>query len=119
MMTTTQRELMKLELLQIIKHHVGKDNAISRSDLHRMIVQRGYPVNDRRMRAAIENLRTMYEAGAWICSDNRGSGYWFAETLEELEVYLRSEHNRGLSIITRTYAQARRAKPELAGQFKI
>jgi hypothetical protein len=118
-LTPQLKALMRLEIQSILRSRIGKDAAITRPDLLATLRARGYPTDDRRVREALEFIRTNTESGAWICSDNSGTGYWHAASEDELREYLTSERNRGLSILSKTSAQAKRALPALAGQFEI
>lgn len=108
---------LELTLLTIIKAHVGEEGAIRREDLLTTLIKRGYELNDRQMRIAIENLRNHYPRGAWICNISNGKGYFYAASEEELMMYFRSGIRQGWSIINRVKVQAKRAIPEMAGQL--
>ena len=111
--------LIQMTILKIIRAHIGEGHAIPRVQLLDTLITRGYSLNDRRMREAISHLRMTTTEGAWICSNQKGDGYFYAETVAELSEHLESERKRGLTILTKVSAQAKRALPELAGQFNI
>lgn len=87
--------MLEIQILAIIRAHIGAGCAIRRGDLLQMLKLRGYQVDDRKMRMMIENLRTSVSGGAWICSTRNGTGYFYAETEKELEDFLHTENNRG------------------------
>jgi DNA-binding response OmpR family regulator len=87
--------LLELTILKIIQAHVGQEHAIRRDELLETLTRRGYDLDDRKMRKAIENLRFHVSGGAWICSTKNGSGYFFAESEDEMVEYLKSESSRG------------------------
>ena len=71
----------------------GKVNAISRKTL---VAITGIP--DREVRERIENARA---AGALICNDQDGQGYYLAESREEIQRQLNRDYARLVSLAER------------------
>ena len=71
----------------------GKQNAIKRDDLCRMM-----GVGDRQMR---DLLAEAGEDGLIICNDQDGQGYYIADTDEELQRQYIQETNRAMSTLRR------------------
>lgn len=121
-MTAQSDKLLMYAILKVVSNRIGKDNAIRRGDLLNMLRLHGYGDGlkditfDRRIRECIEQLRNSDPKGAYIVSDNAGTGYWFAENLTELEQYLMAERGRGVAILSKVSAQSKRAGIILKGQ---
>lgn len=76
-------------LLSTLQFHIGRDNAIPRSDLLEKLKMMGWDTGDRVMRAQINLLR---KQGALICSaGGHGGGYYLARNWGELEDYVNQE----------------------------
>lgn len=69
----------------------GRLNAISRQRLSGLC-----GMNDRAVRECIELLR---DEGNFICND--GTGYYIAETIDDIERQYRKDHARALSVLKR------------------
>jgi len=71
----------------------GKENAITRSDLARIL-----GMTDRAVRKAIEEAR---DRGALICNDGDGEGYYKASDIGQIERQYRVDRARALSTLKR------------------
>ena len=102
---------------------VGKFHSLSRDELcHRvamwldepMFDEEGEEVRlDRRVRSAIEWLRQNDSRGAWIVSDAAWSGYWFAESIEEVKEHCRVTRNTAYTLFKRARQQVKLAEQAL------
>ncbi len=85
----------------------GKENAITRSDLVRIL-----NLPDRKVREMIETAR---KDGALILNDQDGAGYYISEDVGELKRQLHSNHSRAMSVL-RQNTHLRRKIKELEGE---
>jgi hypothetical protein len=117
------KKRLDLSIVRIMALHKGKDNAIKRAELQHQLRLRGYGSDcneqtfDRRIRECIETLRRDDQDGAYIVSDCSGTGYWTAETIEELKTYLDTELGRAKAIFYKAHKQSERAGIILEGQL--
>ncbi len=83
---------------RILERHVGRNEAIRRKSLLRLLANASYQVTDRVMRAQINQLR---KDGVLICSaGGENGGYWLAESPEELEEFIEHElHPRAMDFL--------------------
>jgi hypothetical protein len=107
----------------IIINHKGKRNRITRKRLREEVDASlcgiHGTVEDRDVRNAIEYLRNKTVEGSLILSTSGSSGYWIAESLEELISFTREEHRRALSILARIRKQEKVARKRFADQEKL
>ncbi len=77
-------------ILDVLKFHKGREEAISRSQLLIDLKMMGFPMkDDRPARLCINQLR---KQGITICSTGgKNSGYWMAKNNDELEEYIQNE----------------------------
>jgi hypothetical protein len=113
------RSPQALAIVLIMDGHVGKANSIRRLDLLKTLRESFPGASDRAMRLSIEYARHNMTLGAWICSTNKGEGYYRAADRGELLAYYESEKGRALSILARIHKQVSRALPDLAGQMSL
>lgn len=85
----------------------GKENAITRSDLVRML-----NLPDRKVREMIETAR---KDGALILNDQDGAGYYISDDLGELKRQLKQNQSRAGSVL-RQNTHLRRKIKELEGE---
>jgi len=104
--------LLRSVIVAEVKRHRGPDAAIRRDELlyalreHRPLAG----LSDRGMRAAIQKLRFSTRDGARICSTTSyPGGYYYAETNEQLEAFLRQDRHRAKELWQRANRQARAA----------
>ena len=101
---------------------VGKFQSLSRDELcHRIALWLDEPLVDeegeirldRRVRSAIEWLRQNDPKGAWIVSDSSWSGYWMAESIEEVKEHCRVTRNTAYTLFQRARKQVKLAEQAL------
>ena len=78
-----------IDILQLIP--VGKANAVTREELHRLT---GF--GDREIRKLIEAAR---DEGATIINDSDGKGYYFADEAAQIRRQIITNRNRAMSIL--------------------
>lgn len=86
-------------LLRALTFHVGRENAIGRSDLLQTVRRGGFSrLSDRQLRAQINQLR---KAGTMICSAaGEEGGYYLSSNWDELNEYLQREvHSRAMDLL--------------------
>lgn len=71
----------------------GRENAVSRSYLAKVVGK-----DDRKVRRMIEEARA---AGALICNDQDGKGYWISEDPKEWLAQYRQDTARAMRILKR------------------
>lgn len=83
-----------------LEFHVGRENAVSRSQLISDLASMGFDYidkDDRPIRACINQIRKSGTPGSWICSTGGlGGGYWLAKNLEEMEEFIEHEEESRL-----------------------
>lgn len=99
-------------VLDVIKFHEGRENAISRELLVHDLKSMGFDVSEREARACINQLRKSGMPGTWICSTGGvDGGYWLAADHEELEEFLQKEVDaRALDLHEQASAMRRAAE---------
>ena len=80
----------------------GRENAISRSDLVRILM-----LPDRKVRILIEEAR---RRGEIILNDGSGVGYWTSDDLGELKRQYKMNQNRAMSVLVQQKYLRRRIK---------
>ncbi|MEN6571384.1 MAG: hypothetical protein ABFD24_06050 [Anaerolineaceae bacterium] len=90
------------EARYIIQHHVDLANKIDRDELLlRMFGSTGVSA-DRKIQMIVSLLNAR---GDPICPDRSGGGYfWAVNDLDLFLEFIKAEHNRGVSILTKTSA---------------
>jgi hypothetical protein len=82
-------------LLDYLKaKHRGLGQAITRGQLVWAMKTMGFDIGDRQVRKALENLRGTHPEGAWIMSSSESSGYWIAETEQEIQAANAEDYSR-------------------------
>jgi len=103
-LSTTPDDLEK-GLVEILSHHKGEKNRISRRQLITTVGNILYTSHvkvpsvstlDRQIRRAIEELQ---ECNFPICSDSGSGGYWLAATYAEREAYIAEIESRANKLI--------------------
>jgi biotin operon repressor len=77
-----------MQVIEIIKDHIGKDNAITRSELANLT-----GMNDSSIRLQIEEAR---EAGVVICSTHKSKGYYMPKDEMEFIEYIKNYSGPGI-----------------------
>lgn len=80
----------------------GKENAITRADLVRVL-----NLPDRKVREMIETAR---KDGALILNAQDGAGYYISEDVGELKRQLHSNHSRAMSVLRQNTHLRRKIK---------
>ncbi len=102
---------LKLAILEILKDHKSRTSAIDRRRLGIEVLREvGYVISDREIREAIQELRGEDPRGAIIMSSSGASGYWLAQSIQEIQAHYREERSRALSILVRIRAQLQLAE---------
>lgn len=85
---------------RVLSFHVGRENAISRSQLISDLARIGFDYidkDDRPVRICINQIRKSGTPGSWICSTGGvGGGYWLAKDQEEMEEFIEHEEESRL-----------------------
>jgi hypothetical protein len=110
-------QITPAQVLTELSHHIGQANGIHVRDLVARIT--GQLVTsepqERKVRQIITDLRM---DGAHICG-HPSSGYYMAETPEELEHTLQFLRSRAISSLTLESRMRRISMPELLGQLNL
>lgn len=110
-------QITPAQVLTELSHHVGKDNGIHVRELVARIT--GQSVScallERRIRTIVTDLRM---DGAHICG-HPGTGYFMADSPQELEHTLAFLRSRALSSLALESRMRRISMPELLGQLKL
>lgn len=110
-------QITPAQVLTELSHHIGKEAGIHVRDLVARITGQILPNEpmERRVRQIVTELRM---DGAHICG-HPSSGYYMAETPEELEQTLQFLRSRALSSLTLESRMRRISMPELLGQLNL
>lgn len=100
-------------VLQVIRAHVGKDNRVTRAELVEVIfgIPRG-EVNltsstlDRQIRDAITTLQARYP----IIASSGLDGYWYPESMDEVNAYAREIQSRASALFEKSQNVLRSAR---------
>lgn len=110
-------QITPAQVLTELSHHIGQANGIHVRDLVQRIT--GQQVTseplERKVRQIVTELRM---EGAHICG-HPSSGYYMAETPEELEHTLQFLRSRAISSLTLESRMRRISMPELLGQLNL
>lgn len=108
-------QITPAQVLTELSHHIGQDNGIHVRELVSRIT--GQAVScallERRIRTIVTDLRM---DGAHICG-HPASGYYMAESADELEQTLQFLRSRAMSSLVLESRMRRIAMPELLGQL--
>ena len=105
----------RVALVSALAAHVGEASGIHAEDLARVITGDGGPAAQRRLRAAIEELR---REGFQICGRPE-TGYFLADTEAELNRTCNFLYDRAMTGLAQVAAMKRVALPELRGQLQL
>jgi len=96
-------------IMRALSFRVGKENAIPRKDLLISLTAQISPLNDRVMRAQINQLR---KSGYMICSTGgAGGGYYLARDWDELLDFVNQEiHARAMDLLEQEKALKKTAE---------
>jgi hypothetical protein len=106
---------------RILEFHVGRKNAISRTQLIYDLANMGFDYidkDDRPVRGCINLIRKSGTDGSWICSTGGvGGGYWMAESNEELEEFIDHEEESRLGDFAKQMKAMRIAATKRWGRY--
>jgi hypothetical protein len=106
---------------RVLDFHVGRENAISRSQLISDLARMGFNYldkDDRPMRACINQIRKSGTPGSWICSTGGlGGGYWLAKNQEEMEEFINHEEESRLGDFAKQMRAMRSAAEKRWGRY--
>jgi hypothetical protein len=109
---------LEREVLRILDFHRGHKNVISRKKLINDLRSLGFHIDDRKVRACINQLRKSEKPGSWICSTGgENGGYWMAESQEELEQYIQREQESRLKDLAKQAKAMRIAAEKYWGMY--
>jgi len=110
-------QITPAQVLTELSHHIGQTNGIHVRDLVARITGQliANEPQERKVRQIITDLRM---DGAHICG-HPSSGYYMAETPEELEHTLQFLRSRAMSSLALESRMRRISMPELIGQLTL
>lgn len=108
-------ELTRHTVLWALAMHCGETNGVRGCDLVREICGATSPGLERQLRACIEALRL---DGQHVCG-HPASGYYLAETAEELDRTCQYLHDRAIKSIRQIARMRKVAEPDLRGQLRM
>lgn len=100
-------------ILEILKEHVGKSNAIGRQALLKKLASMGWPTNDRSMRSCIKFLR---RRGTLVLSSSEEGGYYLAASKQEFQDFDHNEFGAKISDMSETRQAMLRAASTRFGE---
>ena len=86
-----EREKLLPIMVKCLARHIGKNRAISNSQMCAKMAVYGYQIGETRVRKLINHIRNNYLVERLIAS---GKGYYVTESTEEMETYIKSVKNR-------------------------
>lgn len=98
-------------ILRVLSFHIGKERAIGRYALVRILQPQGFDASERQVRQTIHDLR---RAGNLICSmPGESGGYYLAASLEEFQEFIDRElHPKAIDLLETEKAMRAAAKIE-------
>ncbi len=70
-------------IVQTLKFHIGKKNALKKADFLKALVKLGYQPHERQLRDMIADMRLK----GWMIGSLSAEGYYFCETRAEYEEF--------------------------------
>ena len=86
-----EREKLLPIMVKCLARHIGKNRAISNSQMCAKMAVCGYKIGEIRVRKLINHIRNNCLVERLIAS---GKGYYVTESTEEMETYIKSVKNR-------------------------
>lgn len=86
-----EREKLLPIMVKCLARHIGKNRAISNSQMCAKMAVYGYQIGETRVRKLINHIRNNCLVERLIAS---GKGYYVTESTEEMETYIKSVKNR-------------------------
>ncbi len=106
---------------RVIEFHIGRENAVSRSQLISDLAIMGFDYidkDDRPIRGCINQIRKSGTPGSWICSTGGlGGGYWLAKNQEEMEEFIEHEEESRLGDFAKQVRAMRSAAEKRWGRY--
>lgn len=106
---------------RVLEFHIGRKNAISRSQLISDLASMGFNYidkDDRPIRICINQIRKSGTPKSWICSTGGvGGGYWLAESYDELDEFIRREEESRLGDFAKQMKAMRAAAEKKWGRY--
>jgi hypothetical protein len=100
-------------VLRVLSQRVGREQAVGRGQLVRLVGQGGFQANERQIRAMIKELRRQ---GHLICSaSGESGGYWMAANRKEVEQFGQQEFEAKISDMSETWKAMRKSADEKFG----
>ena len=93
----TDKELKLVEIIvPKLSKNIGKDKAVKNNKIRDFLLSKGYKVGQARIRKLMHHIRVSNRVENLIATSR---GYYRAESVEEVKVYVESLHQRARSII--------------------
>ena len=86
-----ERDILLPIMVKCLARHIGKNRAISNSQMCAKMAVYGYQIGETRVRKLINHIRNNCLVERLIAS---GKGYYVTESTEEMETYIKSVKNR-------------------------
>ena len=86
-----EREKLLPIMVKCLARHIGKNRAISNSQMCAKMAVYGYQIGEVRVRKIINHIRNN---GLVECLIATGKGYYVTESIQEMETYIESVKNR-------------------------
>ena len=86
-----EREKLLPIMVKCLARHIGKNRAISNSQMCAKMAVYGYQIGETRVRKLINHIRNNCLVERLLAS---GKGYYVTESTEEMETYIKSVKNR-------------------------
>lgn len=95
-LTAWERDKILPQVRYMLKERIGKPNAITNKQIVALLQARNLDASEPRVRKIVHELR-MDGSLPWLIAS--GAGYYVAQTIGEMETYVRSLENRANSIL--------------------
>ena len=90
-LTEYEKDILLPIMAKCLARHIGKNRAISNSQMCAKMAVYGYQIGETRVRKLINHIRNNCLVERLIAS---GKGYYVTESTEEMETYIKSVKNR-------------------------
>ncbi len=108
-------QITKQSVLIAMARHIGRERGVTAARLVYEMLGRYNAEAERRLRKIVVELRL---EGQHICG-LPDSGYFMAETGDELAAGIRHLHDRAMTSLRQAYAMRGLAMPDLEGQLRL
>ena len=96
-LTEYEKDILLPIMAKCLARHIGKNRAISNSQMCAKMAVCGYKIGETRVRKLINHIRNNCLVERLIAS---GKGYYVTESIQEMETYIESVKNREDAIRT-------------------